>query len=93
MGGRLNHFSVKKLLQIFATGDGIALKGFTSLYSLKILIGQGILVSGFSRGTVSKIENGLVNPQIWTLQMIAKTIGVPFRAFDDSPTITQKRLA
>jgi DNA-binding XRE family transcriptional regulator len=35
------------------------------------------LEAGFSRGTLSKIERGLVNPQIWTLQIIAKTIGVP----------------
>lgn len=34
------------------------------------------LEAGFSRGTVSKIENGLVNPQILTLQKIADTIGV-----------------
>ena len=34
------------------------------------------LEAGFSRGTVSKIENGLVNPQIVTLRKIAKTIGV-----------------
>ncbi len=37
------------------------------------------LEAGFSRGTVSKIERGLVNPQIWTLEVIAKTIGVPLR--------------
>jgi DNA-binding XRE family transcriptional regulator len=35
------------------------------------------LEAGFSRGTLSKIERGLVNPQIWTLEVIAKTIGVP----------------
>ncbi len=34
------------------------------------------LEAGFSRGTLSKIERGLVNPQIWTLEVIAKTIGV-----------------
>ncbi|HMQ11006.1 MAG TPA: helix-turn-helix transcriptional regulator [Oligoflexia bacterium] len=34
------------------------------------------LEAGFSRGTVSKIENGLVNPQIFTLYKIAKTINV-----------------
>jgi DNA-binding XRE family transcriptional regulator len=37
------------------------------------------LEAGFSRGTLSKIERGLVNPQIYTLEMIAKTIGVPLR--------------
>ena len=35
------------------------------------------LEAGFSRGTASKIENGIVNPQILTLRKIAKTIGVP----------------
>lgn len=35
------------------------------------------LEGGFSRGTLSKIERGLVNPQVWTLELIAKTIGVP----------------
>ena len=35
------------------------------------------LESGFGRGTMSKIERGIVNPQIWTLEIIAKTIGVP----------------
>lgn len=34
------------------------------------------LEAGFSRGTMSKIENGLVNPQILTLRKIAETIGV-----------------
>jgi len=34
------------------------------------------LEAGFSRGTISKIENGLVNPQIITLRKIADTIGV-----------------
>lgn len=37
------------------------------------------LEAGFSRGTMSKIENGLVNPQIITLRKIAKTIGVPLK--------------
>lgn len=37
------------------------------------------LEAGFSRGTLSKIERGLVNPQVWTLEVIAKTIGVPLR--------------
>jgi len=41
------------------------------------------LEAGFSRGTVSKIENGLVNPQIWTLAKIAKTIGIPLRVLVD----------
>lgn len=37
------------------------------------------LEGGFSRGTMSKIERGLVNPQITTLVRIAKTLGVPLR--------------
>jgi transcriptional regulator with XRE-family HTH domain len=35
------------------------------------------LEAGFSRGTASKIENGLVNPQILTLKRIAEVIDVP----------------
>jgi transcriptional regulator with XRE-family HTH domain len=42
-----------------------------------------LLEAGFSRGTLSKIENGLVNPQIWTLAKIAKTIGVPLKKLVD----------
>jgi transcriptional regulator with XRE-family HTH domain len=38
------------------------------------------LEAGFSRGTSSKIENGLVNPQILTLRKIADTIGVSLSA-------------
>lgn len=41
------------------------------------------LEAGFSRGTASKIENGIVNPQILTLQKIAETIGVPLRTLVD----------
>lgn len=37
------------------------------------------LEGGFSRGTLSKIERGLVDPQIGTLWRIAKTIGVPLK--------------
>ena len=39
--------------------------------------------AGFSRGTSSKIENGLVNPQILTLKKIADTIGVPLKRLLD----------
>jgi DNA-binding XRE family transcriptional regulator len=35
------------------------------------------LEAGFSRGTISKIERGLVSPEIWTLQQIADTLNVP----------------
>jgi transcriptional regulator with XRE-family HTH domain len=41
------------------------------------------LEAGFSRGTISKIENGLVNPQILTLRRIADTIGVPLKRLVD----------
>lgn len=49
------------------------------------------LEAGFSRGTVSKIENGLVNPQIITLMKIAKTIGIPISVLlDFNPSKTKK---
>lgn len=35
------------------------------------------LLAGFSRGTMSKIENGLVDPKISTLAKIAEVIDVP----------------
>ncbi len=35
------------------------------------------LEAGFSRGTISKIENGLVDPKASTMKKIADTIGVP----------------
>jgi transcriptional regulator with XRE-family HTH domain len=35
------------------------------------------LEAGFARGTLSKIENGLVDPKTSTLARIAGTIGVP----------------
>jgi len=41
------------------------------------------LEAGFSRGTASKIENGLVNPQILTLKKIAETIGVSLKKLID----------
>jgi len=41
------------------------------------------LEAGFSRGTVSKIENGRVDPQIYTLMRIADTIGVPLKSLVD----------
>lgn len=41
------------------------------------------LEAGFSRGTMSKIENGLVNPQILTLRKIADTIGVSLKTLVD----------
>ena len=41
------------------------------------------LEGGFSRGTMSKIENGQVSPQIFTLYRIAKIIGVPLKKLID----------
>lgn len=41
------------------------------------------LEAGFARGTLSKIENGLVDPQASTLARIAETIGVPLRKLLD----------
>lgn len=37
------------------------------------------LEGGFSRGTLSKIENGSASPEVWTLQRIADVIGVPLK--------------
>lgn len=34
------------------------------------------LEGGFSRGTVSKIENGLVSVEVYTLKRIADTMGI-----------------
>lgn len=37
------------------------------------------LEGGFSRGTISKIENGLTSPEVYTLLRIADVLGVPLR--------------
>ena len=37
------------------------------------------LEAEFSRGTMSKIENGLVNPQLLTLRKIAKTLKISIK--------------
>jgi transcriptional regulator with XRE-family HTH domain len=37
------------------------------------------LEAGFSRGTMSRIENGKVNPTYLTLLKISTTIGVPVK--------------
>lgn len=37
------------------------------------------LEGGFSRGTLSKIENGLTSPEVYTLARIADVLGVPLR--------------
>lgn len=44
------------------------------------------LEAGFSRGTMSKIENGLVDPKISTLEKIARTIDVPLSKIVDVKT-------
>lgn len=41
------------------------------------------LEGDFSRGTLSKIENGLVSPEVYTLARIAELIGVPLRKLID----------
>lgn len=41
------------------------------------------LDAGLSRGTMSKIESGSVNPQILTLVKISKSIGVPLKKLVD----------
>lgn len=41
------------------------------------------LEAGLSRGSISKIERSLVDPQISTLARIADTLGVPLRDFFD----------
>ncbi len=38
---------------------------------------------GFSRGTLSKIESGSVDPQLTTLARIAEIIGVPLKKILD----------
>jgi transcriptional regulator with XRE-family HTH domain len=44
------------------------------------------LEGGFSsRGTISKVERGLVNPGYLTLLKIAETIGVPLKKLVDVP--------
>lgn len=37
------------------------------------------LEGGFSRGTVSKIENGLTSPEVYTLARIAEVLDVPLK--------------
>lgn len=41
------------------------------------------LEAGLARGTLSKIENGLVEPKISTLALVAITIGVPLKKLVD----------
>lgn len=37
------------------------------------------LEGGFSRGTLSKIENGLTSPEAYTLARIADVLGIPLK--------------
>jgi transcriptional regulator with XRE-family HTH domain len=41
------------------------------------------LEGGFSRGTLSKIENGDSSPEVYTLARIADVIGVPLKKLID----------
>lgn len=41
------------------------------------------LEGGFSRGTLSKIENGITSPEVFTLARIADVIGVPLKKLLD----------
>ncbi len=41
------------------------------------------LEAGFSRGNMTRIERGDVDPQAWTLKRIADTIGVPVKKLFD----------
>ena len=41
------------------------------------------LEGGLSRATMSRIEHGQVDPQIWTLARVADTIGVPLKKLVD----------
>lgn len=41
------------------------------------------LEGSFSRGTLSKIENGLASPEVFTLARIAEVIGVPLKKLVD----------
>ena len=44
------------------------------------------LEGGLSRATLSRIESGLCDAQIWTLVRIAETIGVPLKKLVDIET-------
>ena len=41
------------------------------------------LEAGFARGTLSKIESGLVDPKASTLARVAETLGVPLKKLTD----------
>lgn len=41
------------------------------------------LEGGLSRATMSRIESGSVDAQIWTLARVADTIGVPLKKLTD----------
>lgn len=55
----------------------------------KIRVGRGFsqdkiyLEGGLSRATMSRIERGQVDVQIWTLERIAETLDVPLRKLVD----------
>lgn len=41
------------------------------------------LEGGFSRGTLSKIENGLTSPEVFTLARIAEVLDLPLKSLID----------
>lgn len=41
------------------------------------------LEGGFSRGTISKIENGITSPEVYTIARIAEVLGVPLKTLLD----------
>lgn len=41
------------------------------------------LEGGFSRGTLSKIENGLTSPEVFTLARIAEVLDIPLKKLLD----------
>lgn len=41
------------------------------------------LEAGFSRGTISKIENGLTSPEVYTLARIAEVLDIPLKKLVD----------
>lgn len=70
-------FDVKKYLQKF--GEHLQKIRKSKGYSQDRLCNE----AGFSRGTVSKIEAGKVDPQLTTLARIAETIDVPLKKIID----------
>ncbi|MCM1245173.1 MAG: helix-turn-helix domain-containing protein [Roseburia sp.] len=49
--------------------------------------------TGFSTGTIGKIERGISNPKTSTLMRIARELGVPCRSFFDQPDVQKKHVS